>query len=119
MGITVLSSPVESPSVDIIFVHGLGGHSKSTWSADENLENFWPAWLRFEPVIKTARISTVGYMADFRTTAPGNILNTTHFAHTLLSDLKNGQEAGEIDLNIGKVGLASRKRLLWNNFDKD
>lgn len=34
-----------NPVCNIIFVHGLGGTSKKTWSWDRNTENLWPTWL--------------------------------------------------------------------------
>ena len=30
---------------DLIFIHGLGGGSQTTWAAEGKPENFWPAWL--------------------------------------------------------------------------
>jgi len=36
----------QNRTLDIIFIHGLGGDSWSTWMADVNLiESFWPYWL--------------------------------------------------------------------------
>lgn len=47
LGLTVLFKPDRiSPSVDIIFVHGLRGRSMRTWSLDDDLKLFWPQkWL--------------------------------------------------------------------------
>ncbi|RDW59059.1 hypothetical protein BP5796_11983 [Coleophoma crateriformis] len=104
LGLSVVWSPDESPSVDIVFIHGLGGKSMGTWAAGGKPSLFWPKeFLSLEPVIQTARVSTFGYYADFRTRAPKNFLDIEDFALRLLSDLKNGQDAGNNNLNIGQV----------------
>lgn len=40
-------SAVRAPAhVDVVFIHGLGGHAKTTWMQDKtNDETFWPSWL--------------------------------------------------------------------------
>ena len=70
------------PSGDIIFVHGLGGTAKKTWSWDRNVENFWPLWLADEVGLSSYRIFTFGYNSDFK--GVGTNLNIIDFAKDLL-----------------------------------
>ncbi|KAH8811320.1 hypothetical protein F5884DRAFT_781773 [Xylogone sp. PMI_703] len=83
LGLTILHEPTALPTLDIIFVHGLGGSSRQTWSKDRDPALFWPQeWLPSEPVIQTARILTFGYNADFL--GPANISRISDFAKDLL-----------------------------------
>jgi len=41
----VMGHQNEERVADIVFIHGLGGHSQSTWAAQAKPENFWPRWL--------------------------------------------------------------------------
>jgi hypothetical protein len=99
---------VEVRTVDIIFVHGLGGSSRRTWAKDHNPDFFWPLkFLPFEPGIREARISTFGYNANFRGGGRKNKLSMLDFAKNLLFDLKYAQDEsmGELeDLGMGEVG---------------
>lgn len=49
--------------MDIVFVHGLGGDSWTTWMADkDNLASFWPNWIASDFLM--AGIWTLGYAAS-------------------------------------------------------
>ena len=62
-GLTPVSG-CDSPSrlVDIVFVHGLGGGSHSTWTAAGDATWFWPAWVAAD--FPDAGVWTLGYRAD-------------------------------------------------------
>ena len=77
MGLRVIYQPRAVPIVDIIFIHGLGGGSKKTWSKDPRDPTlFWPQqWLPSEPEIGKARILSFGYNAKFLPGAPRSIYN--------------------------------------------
>ena len=108
LGLTVLYAPEKAPSVDIIFVHGLGGTSRQTWSKDRKPELFWPQnWLPLEPDICTARILSFGYNAHFSSTGPDNVLSISDFAKSLLFEMKFGKDEATRDLGIGRVRLFS------------
>ncbi len=70
------------PSVDIIFVHGLGGTARKTWSWERNVNYFWPMWLAQEDGLSSSRIFTYGYNSNFK--GAGTNLNVIDFAKDLL-----------------------------------
>ena len=55
-----LISSTESPVVDVVFVHGLTGDAKKTWSTDTH-DGFWPEWLASE--LNQTRVYSLGYPA--------------------------------------------------------
>lgn len=102
----MLYTPEGTPTVDIIFVHGLGGTSRQTWSYNRDAELFWPKlWLPKERDICTARVLTFGYNAHFLSTGPNSISGISDFAKSLLFDMKFGKDDGSEDLGVGKVGM--------------
>jgi hypothetical protein len=73
--------------VELIFVHGLGGSAKDTWTHAES-KGFWPSWLHDDNRFDNVRISTFGYDANFKNVfAPQNALGITDFAKQLLDSL--------------------------------
>lgn len=110
LGLKVVYRPAGQRRADIIFVHGLGGSSRMTWSYERNLEYFWPLkFLPFESDINEARILTFGYNANFRPGSGKNKMSILDFAKDLLFDLKHAQDetVPELeDLGMGEVGLA-------------
>jgi hypothetical protein len=82
--------PVNSPTlpIDIIFVHGLGGSSKGTWTHPES-NSFWPLWLPNVQGLENARITTFGYDSTWNEIwKPNNILDISDFADQLLNSLR-------------------------------
>jgi pimeloyl-ACP methyl ester carboxylesterase len=47
---------------DVIFVHGLGGGSHSTWAGTEAAQGFWPSWIGED--FGNIGVWTLGYRAD-------------------------------------------------------
>ena len=103
LGLNVIHVPDTPHTIDVIFVHGLGGTSKQTWSKNKDPNLFWPKeWLPLEPDISSARMLSFGYNAHFA--APGrNILNISDFARELLFGMKFGTDEQSIALDIGRV----------------
>lgn len=61
-GLTQLYAPRGDPTVDIVFVHGLNGHPKDSWTSKSGC--FWPVDLLPEALaLLRPRILTYGYNA--------------------------------------------------------
>lgn len=88
LGLTLIQD-ADAPIVDLIFVHGLGGSSKKTWSYNRDVANFWPPWLGYEVGFKGTRIFTFGYNSKFA--AASTTLSILDFAKDLLFQTKNYQ----------------------------
>ncbi|OTA93838.1 hypothetical protein M434DRAFT_395222 [Hypoxylon sp. CO27-5] len=105
LGLKVVHRPAGQRRVDIIFVHGLGGSSRMTWSHDRNIDYFWPSrFLPLEPDISEARILTFGYNANFRPGASKNKMSVLDFAKDLLFDLKHAQDESVPELEDLRMG---------------
>ena len=92
--------------LDIVFIHGLGGDSRKTWSRDHNPELFWPGlWLPLETELERARIFTFGYNANFRPGEAKSIASITDFAKELLFELRFGKSHEGEKFGIGETPL--------------
>ena len=104
VGLTILHTPIANPTIDIVFVHGLGGSSRATWSWNRDLRTFWPKeWLPTEPGLSNARISSFGYDAHFAERQASNTSTIIDFAKQLLYRLKFHTQAQ--DSNLGQVPI--------------
>ena len=56
-----LISAAAPPVVDVVFVHGLTGDAKQTWT-NETTKGFWPAWLHDE--LEKISVYSLGYPAS-------------------------------------------------------
>ena len=82
IGLTTIYKPLEKVVADLVFIHGLGGGSRKTWSKDEDPRLFWPReWLAADPAFKDVRMHTFGYDSDWN---KETILNVHDFAKSLL-----------------------------------
>ena len=103
LGLNLIYSPEDGHKADIVFVHGLGGTSRKTWSKNEDPDLFWPLmFLPLEPDVALTRIFTFGYNANFRAAGKVNI-SVLDFAKDLLFDLKYAKDERRGDLSIGRV----------------
>ena len=105
LGLNVVYTPDNGRKVDIVFIHGLGGTSRGTWTKSRDPEKFWPlTFLPLEPDICLARIMTFGYNATFQAT--GNVTTSIlDFAKELLFDLKYAKDQNTNELDVGTVPL--------------
>ena len=115
LGLNLLHVPSE-PLVDFIFVHGLGGGSRKTWSKSTNLYHYWPKeWLPRDPDFKNVRVSSFGYAADWGE-KKDSVLDIGDFARSLLGEIKENPEIRKDDVSsissdVMKISLFSLHRL--------
>ncbi|KAI2466515.1 hypothetical protein F4781DRAFT_434287 [Annulohypoxylon bovei var. microspora] len=103
LGLTVVYTPENVRKADIVFIHGLGGTSRWTWSKNKDPDLFWPSkFLPLEPDICLARILTFGYNANFRK-AGSFSTSILDFAKDLLFDLKYAKDDQKDDLKMGSA----------------
>jgi hypothetical protein len=88
LGLTIVVDPGAKRNIDLVFIHGLGGMSQTTWSHDGKPEHFWPKeWLPQERGMETARIMIWGYHAPSNPFSVGTTMNISRFATDLLNAL--------------------------------
>lgn len=103
LGLHVVYEPPSRRIVDIIFIHGLGGTSRLSWSWNRDLSLFWPQeWLPLEPGLRDARVLTFGYNAHFSSPTK-DIFSISDFAKDLLLQMKFGNDHQVQSLKIGQV----------------
>lgn len=107
LGLQLVHRPTEGvPKADIIFIHGLGGTSRSTWSKDRDPDLFWPlTFLPLEQDICDMRIFTYGYNAEVMKSSRRSTTTILDFAKNLLYDLRFFIDDAAADLKIGKVSI--------------
>ncbi|KAI9172632.1 Vegetative incompatibility protein [Paramyrothecium foliicola] len=90
LGLTTVYTPASSsPIAELVFIHGLGGNSRKTWSFTTDPRQFWPqAWLPSDPDFTETRIHVFGYNADWRD-RQYSPLSIHDFAQSLIGELKN------------------------------
>ncbi|KAI1425810.1 hypothetical protein F5Y12DRAFT_347836 [Xylaria sp. FL1777] len=82
LGLTTLFEPDGQAVADLIFVHGLNGGSRSTWSKTGS-GSFWPQdWLSCDDAFQDVRIHTFGYSSGLNRES---VLNIRDFATNLLA----------------------------------
>lgn len=107
LGLNLLHSPSE-PSIDFIFVHGLGGGSRKTWSKISSLTHYWPQeWLRKDPAFKNVRVHSFGYNSDWAK-GKDNCLNIHHFGKSLLREISTSPYLGDADTPMVLIGHSMR-----------
>lgn len=98
LGLNLLRDVTE-PLIEFIFVHGLGGGSRKTWSKTSDQYHFWPkAWLSQDPEFGCVRIWSFGYKADWNEWKK-TTLEIHDFALALIGEIQNAP-----DIRRSKVG---------------
>jgi hypothetical protein len=69
---TALTAPRDI-FVEFVFVHGLRGGPRSTWTFKDDPATFWPLWLPESPQFAHVRIHTYGYNTDWQGRVSTNI----------------------------------------------
>lgn len=102
LGLHRLHDPPTEARVDLIFVHGLGGDSRKTWS--KSGQNFWPRdWLPADPAFQHVRIHTYGYDSAYLK-GRGDCLNIHHMGKALLGEISTSPEIAASKARIIAVG---------------
>ncbi|KAJ9497212.1 hypothetical protein H2202_007369 [Exophiala xenobiotica] len=87
LGLSTIHKPLGEVTADIIFVHGLGGGSRKTWTKNDNPDLYWPQeWLPQDPAFQNVRIHMFGYDSNWD---KASILNIHDFAKSLLEWVTN------------------------------
>ncbi|KAJ5519087.1 hypothetical protein N7453_001509 [Penicillium expansum] len=74
-----------SANADLIFVHGLGGGSRSTWTKSGDPSLYWPKeWLPNDDAFQNVRIHSFGYDSNWD---KESILGIHDFANALLGSI--------------------------------
>ncbi|KAK4126948.1 WD40 repeat-like protein [Parathielavia appendiculata] len=103
LGLNLLYAP-SKPLFDFVFVHGLGGGSRRTWSKTNSISHYWPGeWLPKDPAFKDVRIHSYGYDSDW---AKGNdnCLNIHHIGKSLLGELSTSPHIADSDTSLVLIG---------------
>lgn len=84
-GLSTLYEPGNAVVADLIFVHGLGGGSRSTWTKSDDASLYWPQrWLPQDPGFQHVRIHSFGYDSNWD---KESTLNLHDFAKSLLGSI--------------------------------
>ena len=103
LGLNLLHSPSE-PLVDFVFVHGLGGGSRKTWSKTSSITHYWPqAWLPHDSAFKHVRVHSFGYDSDWAK-GKDNCLNIHHMGKSLLGELSTSPHLANASTPIVFIG---------------
>ena len=91
LGLNLLHAP-PAAILDLIFVHGLRGGSRKTWSKTKDPDDFWPKeWLPGDIEFKDVRIHSFGYHSDWGDTEE-SILSVFDFGKSLLAEIANSPD---------------------------
>jgi pimeloyl-ACP methyl ester carboxylesterase len=103
LGLSLLHAPSE-PLFDFIFVRGLGGGSRKTWSKTSSTRHYWPSeWLPNDPAFDNVRIHSYGYDSDW-TKGNGSCLNIHHIGKSLLGELSTSPYVGDSNTALVFIG---------------
>lgn len=85
LGLNTLYQPAAAVTADLIFVHGLGGGSRSTWTKSGDPLLYWPQrWLPQDPDFHDVQIHSFGYNSNWE---KESTLNLHDFAKFLLGSI--------------------------------
>ncbi|OAP59351.1 hypothetical protein AYL99_06649 [Fonsecaea erecta] len=89
LGLNTVYKPTNQTTADLIFVHGLAGGSRKTWTRKQDPALFWPQWLPQDPAFKDVGVHMFGYDSNW---SNASILNIQDFALSLLEWVTNSPE---------------------------
>ncbi|MCJ1385500.1 hypothetical protein MMC17_008623 [Xylographa soralifera] len=99
LGLNLLNS-LSEPLIDFVFVHGLGGGSRKTWSKTSSITHYWPQeWLPKDPVFGDVKTHSYRYNSDWAK-GKDNCLNIHHFGKSLLGEMCTSPSLGSTNTPI-------------------
>ncbi|KIW34371.1 uncharacterized protein PV07_01150 [Cladophialophora immunda] len=102
LGFNLLYTPSEPP-IDLIFVHGLGGGPRKTWSRRPSIaQDDWPNLPR-DAAFESVRIHSFGYNSDY-VKSENDCWIIHRFGQSLLADLRTPPRLGKTDTHLIMVG---------------
>lgn len=105
LGLSTLYIPSGDAVADLVFVHGLGGGSRSTWTKSGDPSLYWPQlWLPEDVGFQDVRIHVFGYDSNWN---KESTLNIHDFAKSLLNSLQDCP-------NIPRFSQVSTAFLSWS-----
>ncbi|KAI4235285.1 MAG: hypothetical protein LQ349_003262 [Xanthoria aureola] len=85
LGLSTLYVPTDNTVADLVFVHGLGGGSRSTWTKYGEPSLYWPEqWLPNDPGFHDVGIHSFGYDSNWQKESS---LNIHDFSKSLLASI--------------------------------
>lgn len=103
LGLIPLFSP-PNPRIDLVFVHGLGGGSRKTWSKTPVRSHYWPKeWLSKDAAFQDVRIHSYGYDSDYMK-GREDCLNIHHIGKGFLVALSTSESIAGSKTRIIVVG---------------
>lgn len=108
LGLNILHEPLGPAIADLIFVHGLGGGSLSTWTESQNgslnPELYWPQqWLPQENGFDDVRIHSFGYDSNW---TKESTLNIHDFAKSLLVSIMDSPAILKRNSNVNLISVS-------------
>jgi hypothetical protein len=87
LGLNTLRGLPGPAIADMIFIHGLGGGSRSTWTKSGDPSLYWPQnWLPNDAAFRDIRIHSFGYSSNWEREST---LNVNDFAKSLLGSIQD------------------------------
>ncbi|KIX99885.1 uncharacterized protein Z520_04521 [Fonsecaea multimorphosa CBS 102226] len=122
LGITTVYKPLGHVTADLIFVHGLAGGSRKTWTKDQDPALFWPQeWLPKDAAFRDVSIHMFGYDSNWN---KASILNIHDFATSLLEwvtncpDIPNEADRPLVLVCHSMGGLVAKKAYILSKRNK-
>lgn len=105
VGLTTLHDPRDTSVADLVFVHGLGGGSRSTWIKSDNPSLYWiQEWLPNDPGFQDVRIHSFGYNSNW---GKESVLNLHDFAKSLLGSIQDSPSIPRTSNVCGRVSFSA------------
>lgn len=103
LGLNLLHCPIQT-DIELIFVHGLGGGSKKTWSKTSSTHHYWPQqWIPEDPAFQAVRVHSYGYDTDWRK-GKDNCLNIHHIGKQFLGEMSTSPNLANSETPIVFIG---------------